>query len=208
MAIDRNSPGKNGAWIGNPRDFYGAAILLLLALFVLWATRDLPGQRGFQLGAGSVPRLFAAVLAANAALVMAMSIVGRGPAIQYSLPAAIAIAVLGAIGVVIHVFAGPVISVTIMIVVAFAFLRKLSLLEIRGPVFIALGVLAFAVFVKPLGLLIAAFALVVVSSAASKEFKPGESLLWAAILSVFSCALFVILLNLPIRILPFFLMSQ
>jgi putative tricarboxylic transport membrane protein len=208
MTVEKGPSAGRGAWVANPRDFYGALALLLLALCVLWGTRDLPGWYGFQLGAGSVPRLFAALLAANALIVMAISAFTRGPAVNYSLPAAIAIALLAAVGVAADHFGGPVIAIMVLIVAAFASLKLLNQFEIRGPIFIALGVLAFGVFIKPLGLAIAVFTLVIVSAAASREFRPVESLIWAVCLSAFTALLFIFVLNLPIPVLPAFLLSQ
>ena len=157
-------PANARGWIANPRDFFGALGLLLLALFVLWATLDLPGQEGFQLGAGSVPRLFALLLGANALLVMASAAFTRGPTVQYSLPAALAAIALCAAGFGIYWFAGPVIAVICLAALAFLFIRKFDEFGIRAPVFVAIGILAFGLFVKPLGLAIAVFALVVISA--------------------------------------------
>jgi hypothetical protein len=208
MAIDRNTPGERGAWIANPRDFYGAFGLLLLALFMLWAGWDLPGHRGFQLGAGSVPRLFAALLAANALLVMANAALTRAPAVHYSLPAAVALALLAGLGVAVHYFAGSLAAIAVLVLVAFISIQKLDQLEVRGPVFIALGVLSFGILIKPLGLAITVFTLVMVSAAASREFRPLESLIWAACLSLFTALLFAFVLNLPISVLPPFLLTR
>jgi putative tricarboxylic transport membrane protein len=193
---------RRGGVIGNPRDFIGGLGFLLLALFVLWATRDLPGQRGFQLGAGSVPRLFALLLAVNAGFVMAISAFRRGPAVHYAIAPSLAIAALVGIGLLINYFAGQELAVAALIIAAFASLKKLTALNIRGPVFIAIAILAFAAFIKPIGLFLTVFALVAVSSAASKEYKPFESLLWALGLAVFSVLLFVLVLNQPISALP------
>lgn len=202
MNSGNETPIKRGSLIGNPRDFFGALGLLLLALLVLWAIRDLPGQRGFQLGPGSVPRLFAILLAANALLVMAMSVFGRGPSIQYAVPPALAVASLGGVGLAVYYLAGSELAVVVLAAVAFAFLKQLSALEIRGPVFIAIAILAFAAFIKPLGLFLTVFSLVAISSAASKEYRPTESLAWATALAVFSVGLFTLLLNLPISAFP------
>jgi putative tricarboxylic transport membrane protein len=193
---------KRLGMIGNPRDFLGGLGFLLLALFVLWATRDLPGQRGFQLGAGSVPRLFAMLLALNAVIVMALSVFGRGPSLDYALKPTIAVAALIAIGLATNHFAGPELAVVALIAASFAALRTLTALNIRGPVFIALAVLAFAAFIKSLGLFITVFALVAVSSAATKEYRPVESLIWALGLAVFSVLMFTLLLNQPISAIP------
>lgn len=193
---------KRGGLIGNPRDFIGGLGFLLLALFVLWATRDLPGQHGFQLGAGSVPRMFALLLAVNAVFVMAISAFGRGPVVHYAIEPSLAVAALVGIGLVVNHFAGSELAVAALILAAFASLHKLTALNIRGPVFIAIAILAFAAFIKSLGLFITVFTLVAVSSAASKEYRPVESLLWALALAVFSVLLFTLLLNQPISALP------
>src|SRR5262249_50367796 len=46
-----------------PQDFYGGLALVLLGTFALIASAELPGQRGFQFGPGTAPRLFAGILA-------------------------------------------------------------------------------------------------------------------------------------------------
>jgi putative tricarboxylic transport membrane protein len=199
--MDSGYPKRVGR-IGNPRDFVGGLGFLLLALFVLWATRDLPGQRGFQLGAGSVPRLFAVLLALNAVIVMALAALGRGPSVDYALRPTLAIAALVAGGLAVNFFAGPELAVVALIAASFASLPKLTALNIRGPVFIALAILAFAAFIKSLGLFITVFALVAVSSAATKEYRPLESLIWALGLAVFSVLMFTLLLNQPISAIP------
>ncbi len=99
-------------------------------------------------------------------------------------------------------FAGPVWAVVALIAVAFFFMKQLSALEIRGPVFIAIAILAFAAFIKPLGLFVTVFSLAAIASAASKEYRAIESLIWAGVLAVFSVLLFTLLLNLPISAFP------
>jgi putative tricarboxylic transport membrane protein len=45
-----------------PQDFYGGLALVLLSIFALVASAELPGQRGFAFGPGTAPRLFAIIL--------------------------------------------------------------------------------------------------------------------------------------------------
>jgi len=59
--------------IRSPRDFWGGVALMLLALFALWASSDLPGMRGFAFGPGTAPRMFAYCLLG---LGIAISLVG------------------------------------------------------------------------------------------------------------------------------------
>jgi putative tricarboxylic transport membrane protein len=48
-----------GGWlkIGGRQDYFGGLGLVALALFALWASRDLPGMRGFAFGPGTAPRI-------------------------------------------------------------------------------------------------------------------------------------------------------
>jgi putative tricarboxylic transport membrane protein len=48
--------------IGSRQDYFGGLGLLALALFAMWASRDLPGMRGFAFGPGTAPRMFAVML--------------------------------------------------------------------------------------------------------------------------------------------------
>ena len=48
--------------IGSRQDYFGGLGLVALALFALWASRDLPGMRGFAFGPGTAPRMFAIML--------------------------------------------------------------------------------------------------------------------------------------------------
>ena len=54
----------------------------------------------------------------------------------------------------------------------------------------------------------AAMTLVVISAAASREFRLVESLIWGLVLGIFSALFFILLLNLPIAAIPPVLLSQ
>jgi putative tricarboxylic transport membrane protein len=71
-----------GFSIRNPRDFWGGLVLMAVAILALWASRDLPGQRGFAFGPGTAPRLFAGVLAALGAAVAFIGLITDGPRIE------------------------------------------------------------------------------------------------------------------------------
>jgi putative tricarboxylic transport membrane protein len=65
-----------------PQDFYGGLALVILAIFALIASAELPGQRGFAFGPGTAPRLFAGLLAALGAAVALVGVTTQGPKIE------------------------------------------------------------------------------------------------------------------------------
>jgi putative tricarboxylic transport membrane protein len=68
--------------IRNPRDFWGGLVLIALAIVAIWASRELPGQRGFAFGPGTAPRLFAGVLAGLGAAIAIVGLTTDGPPIE------------------------------------------------------------------------------------------------------------------------------
>ena len=78
-----SSPGSPGAGfrIRAPQDFWGGIALIALAVFMIWAARDLPGMQGFAFGPGTAPRLFAGMLVVFGAIVAFFGIVSDGPSI-------------------------------------------------------------------------------------------------------------------------------
>jgi putative tricarboxylic transport membrane protein len=68
--------------IRSPRDFWGGLVLIAVAILAIWASRDLPGQRGFAFGPGTAPRLFAGLLVGLGALVALVGLLTDGPRIE------------------------------------------------------------------------------------------------------------------------------
>ncbi len=149
---------SGGGWIRNPRDFWGGLALVALAVFALWASSDLPGQRGFAFGPGTAPRLFGIGLVLLGAAVAVIGLITDGP--------------------------------------------RLERYAVRGPLFVAAAILAFAGMIRPFGLVISAFATFVISGMASEETKWVENIIAAAVLTGFCVLLFVKLLQLPFQIWP------
>jgi putative tricarboxylic transport membrane protein len=75
-------PQSRGSFVRAPREFYGGLALVCVALFALWASRDLPGMRGFAFGPGTAPRMFAIVLAVLGIAVAATGLLTKGPGID------------------------------------------------------------------------------------------------------------------------------
>jgi putative tricarboxylic transport membrane protein len=141
-----------------PQDYYGGLALVLLAIFALVASADLPGQRGFAFGPGTAPRLFAGVLALLGGLVTLMGVFSDGPAIERY--------------------------------------------KIHGPTLVVIGILLFAVLIRPFGLVAATFLAFMVSILGSTEMRWIESVIAAAAMTLFCVLLFVYLLNLPFQLWP------
>lgn len=75
-------PQDRGSFVRGPREFWGGLVLVAVALFALWASRDLPGMRGFAFGPGTAPRIFAAVLGVLGVAVAATGVLAKGPGID------------------------------------------------------------------------------------------------------------------------------
>ena len=71
-----------GSFIRGPREFWGGLALVAIALFALWASRDLPGMRGFAFGPGTAPRMFAVVLGILGGIVAVGGVMNKGPGID------------------------------------------------------------------------------------------------------------------------------
>lgn len=72
---------------------------------------------------------------------------------------------------------------------------------LRGPVFVTLGVVAFALTIRSFGLVVAGPLVVMVGGAASRESRPRELAIFAVVMTAFCVALFRFLLSLPIPVL-------
>jgi putative tricarboxylic transport membrane protein len=72
---------------------------------------------------------------------------------------------------------------------------------LRGPVFVTLGVVAFALTIRSFGLVVAGPLVVMIGGAASPESRPRELALFALVMTAFCVGLFRFLLSLPIPVL-------
>src|SRR5215475_15272812 len=77
-----SEPEGRASFVRAPRDFYGGLVIVAVALFALWASRDLPGMRGFAFGPGTAPRIFAIILGLLGLAVAATGIGNKGPGID------------------------------------------------------------------------------------------------------------------------------
>jgi putative tricarboxylic transport membrane protein len=73
---------------------------------------------------------------------------------------------------------------------------------IRAPVLFIAAILFFGWSVRPFGLVISAFVTLMIAQGASKEARPIEAVIWAAVLTAFCVGLFYYGLNLPLQLWP------
>jgi len=73
---------------------------------------------------------------------------------------------------------------------------------VRGPLFITLSIIVFAVTIRPLGLVLASYLSIAAAAAATPEARWIEVIIWSAVLTAFCALLFVFALNLPFQLWP------
>jgi putative tricarboxylic transport membrane protein len=76
--------------------------------------------------------------------------------------------------------------------------------KIRGPSLVVISILAFAAMVRPIGLIPATFLTFMISILGSTEMRWLESVIGAALMTLFCWLLFVVLLKLPFQLWPRF----
>ena len=76
--------------------------------------------------------------------------------------------------------------------------------KLRGVIFIMGSILAFAATIRPLGLVVASFATMVICAAAAEDVKWRETLIVAVVVTAFCSVLFPYGLNLPFQLWPRF----
>ena len=74
--------------------------------------------------------------------------------------------------------------------------------RLRGPLWVLLAIVLFAMFIRPLGLVVASFLTWMISIFGSTEMRWLESVIAAAVMTAFCVILFVYLLNLPFQLWP------
>ncbi len=136
---------------------------MALALFALWASRDLQGMHGFSFGAGTAPRMFAVLLLVLGFGVAVTGLLNEGPAIQKY--------------------------------------------HWRGPFFVSLAIISFAFTIRPLGLVISAFASFLIAALGTPETRWGEALIVGVLLTLGCSLLFPYALGLPFQLFPRFMIQ-
>jgi len=82
MSDQSSGAGRARGLIRAPQDFYGGLVLIALAVFSLYAGRDLSGMHGFSFGPGTAPRLFAWLLIGFGVLITIIGVMFDGPRLE------------------------------------------------------------------------------------------------------------------------------
>jgi putative tricarboxylic transport membrane protein len=91
-----------------------------------------------------------------------------------------------------------------LVIAALSMLRygpSLGRWPLRGPIFVTLGVVVFALTIRTLGLVVAGPLVVIIGGSASPETRPRELLVFAVVITALCVGLFRYLLSLPIPVL-------
>jgi hypothetical protein len=78
---------------------------------------------------------------------------------------------------------------------------RLERWSVRGPFFVCLALLAFAITIRWVGLIVAGPLVAIISGAASPDTRIKEIVIFGIAVTIFSIALFKYVLNLPIPVL-------
>ena len=173
-------------------------------------------MRGFAFGPGTAPRMFAYVLLALGAGIVLVGLLTAGaPLEQYTFAGPLGASLLLLVLIPLSIFSSRIshllpgvaadvvfaaaTGVTVLLL-AFVLMR----IAPRGPLMITAATIVFGVTVRPLGLVIASYILLVVSAYATEEIRWVETLIWCAILTAFCAVLFPYGLNLPLQLWPRF----
>lgn len=75
----------------------------------------------------------------------------------------------------------------------------------RGPLFVSMAILAFALMIRPMGLIFTAFASFMIAALGTPETRWKETIIVAVCLTAFCSLLFPYALGLPLQMLPKFM---
>lgn len=79
--------------------------------------------------------------------------------------------------------------------------------HLRGPFFVTLAILFFAVTIRPLGLVIVTFASFMIAALGSPAQRWGQTLIVGIAITAFCCFLFPTVLGLPFQMKPYFMVQ-
>ena len=160
--------------VKSPQDMFAGLFIVAFGLFCLWASSNLTGGRGANLGPGSFPRGLSFLLMAVGGIIILQALTAVGPRLEaWSIR-------------------GPVFVLGSVLLFA---------ATIRGTTLNVPGIGTLNVL-PPLGLVVAGPLTLIISSLAAEERNWFQTLVFAAAMTTFCILLFKVALGLPIPVAP------
>ena len=177
------------------RDLVGGSAIMGLGLAALFFARELPGVHGFAFGAGTVPRLVAALLMLTGLTVATIGVFWNATSTeQYSWRLSLSI------------FSGLLFFIATVNGLGFEVAGSIGILlaasSARRMLFVIAAVLFFAASIRPLGLILSVFGTLMLSAAGTSDIRWRETVLCALLFTALCSFLFTYVLALPLQLLP------
>jgi len=203
--------GPNSGASGQTNSFRGGILVAIAALLLLMLT--------FSITSPTVPRVFAIAIGLLGVVTAFGLIPVRAPQDYYGGLVLIMLATLCLIasselpgqrgfafgpGTAPRLFAGMLAALGLAVTVVGVTVvgPPIEKYKLRGPLWVLLAICLFASIIRPAGLILASFLTWMISICGSTEMRWLESLIAAAVMTVFCVVLFVYLLNLPFQLWP------
>lgn len=169
-----NTAAETRGLVKSPQDMFAGLFIIAFGLFCLWASSNLMGGRGANLGPGSFPRGLSFLLMIVGAIIVVQALTVVGPLLErWSIR-------------------GPVFVLGAVLLFA-ATIRGTSL-NLPG-----LGIVNL---LPPLGLVVAGPLTLIISSLAAEERNWFQTIVFAVAMTAFCILLFKVALRLPIPVAP------
>jgi putative tricarboxylic transport membrane protein len=213
MAADVK-PSQEGPRSGlsiHSHNFRGGLTIALIALVLLLST--------FMVSSPSVPRILAIVVAVVGVATAAGLVPVRGEQDYYGGLVLVLMAILALVasadlpgqrgfafgpGTAPRLFSGLLafLGAAVTLVGVFSKGPPIEKYKIRGPALVIVAIFLYAAMIRPFGLVVATYLAFIVSIMGSTEMRWVESVIAAAVMTLFCVLLFVYLLNLPFQLWP------
>jgi putative tricarboxylic transport membrane protein len=205
------SEGVKPSQEGHSHNFRGGVTIAVIALVLLLST--------FAVSSPTVPRVVAIVTALVGVATAAGFVPVRGGQDFYGGLVLVLLATLALVasadlpgqrgfafgpGTAPRMFSGLLVALgaAVALVGVFSDGPAIEKYKIRGPALVVVAILLFAALVRPFGLVAATYVAFIVSIMGSSEMRWIESLIAAAVMTLFCYLLFVKLLGLPFQLWP------
>jgi putative tricarboxylic transport membrane protein len=209
--VKSSQEGPHSGLVAPANNFRGGVTIAVLALLLLMST--------FIISSPTVPRVIAILTALAGVATAAGFVPVRGPQDFYGGLVLVLLAILALVasaelpgqrgfafgpGTAPRMFSGllAALGAAVALVGVFSDGPIIEKYKIRGPALVVVAIFLFAALIRPFGLVAATYVAFIISIMGSSEMKWIESLIAAAVMTLFCYLLFVKLLGLPFQLWP------